>query len=130
MTDRNSHRGPDGEGFYLDDNIALGHRRLAILDLSTGDQPIYNENKDIIIIYNGEVYNFQELREELKDKYKFYTKTDTEVILHGYEEWGHDVVHKLRGMFAFAIWNKNITFAEVLKLFSRKWKLSSGHIDT
>jgi len=106
MTDRIEHRGPDGEGFYLDDTIALGHRRLAILDLTTGDQPIYNENKDIVIVYNGEVYNFQELKEELKDKYKFYTKTDTEVVLHAYEEWGHNVVKKLRGMFAFAIWNK------------------------
>ena len=100
MTDRIAHRGPDGEGFYLDDHVALGHRRLAILDLTTGD------HKDVVIVYNGEVYNFLELKEELKDKYKFYTKTDTEVILHAYEEWGHDMVNKLRGMFAFAIWNK------------------------
>ena len=92
MTDRIAHRDPDGEGFYLDDKVALGHRRLAILDLTTGDQPIYNEKKDIVIIFNGEVYNFQELRPELEKKYKFTTKTDTEVILHGYEEWGHDVV--------------------------------------
>ena len=106
MTDRIAHRGPDGEGFYLDDHCALGHRRLAIIDLNTGAQPIYNENKDVVIIYNGEVYNFLELKEELKDKYKFYTKTDTEVILHAYEEWGHNMVKKLRGMFAFAIWNK------------------------
>ncbi len=105
MTDRISHRGPDGEGFYVDDKIALGHRRLAILDLTTGDQPIYSENKDVVIVYNGEVYNFLELKEELKDKYKFVTKGDTEVILHGYEEWGHDVVKKLRGMYSFAIWD-------------------------
>ncbi len=71
MTDRIAHRGPDGEGFYLDDKVALGHRRLAILDLTTGDQPIYNETKDMVIIYNGEVYNFQELKEELKGKHKF-----------------------------------------------------------
>ena len=105
MTDRMIHRGPDAEGFYLDDNIALGHRRLSIIDLSTGDQPIYNEKKDLVIIFNGEIYNFLELKEELKDKYKFKTKGDTEVILHGYEEWGHDVVKKLRGMFAFVIWD-------------------------
>ena len=106
MTDRIEHRGPDGEGFYVDDKAALGHRRLAILDLNTGAQPIYNENKDVVIVYNGEVYNFLELKEELKDKYKFYTKTDTEVVLHAYEEWGHDAIKKLRGMFAFAIWDK------------------------
>ncbi len=105
MTDRMIHRGPDAEGFYLDDNIALGHRRLSIIDLSTGDQPIYNEKKDLVIIFNGEIYNFLELKEELKDKYKFVTKGDTEVILHGYEEWGHDVVKKLRGMYSFAIWD-------------------------
>ena len=108
MTDRIAHRGPDGEGFYLDDNIALGHRRLAILDLETGDQPIYNEDKDIVVILNGEIYNYQELRDELKKKkHKFSTKTDTEVLVHGYEEWGHELTKKLRGMYAFAIWNKN-----------------------
>ena len=107
MTDRIEHRGPDGEGFYLDDNIALGHRRLAILDLTTGDQPIYNEEKDVVVVLNGEIYNYQELREELKKKkHKFVTKTDTEVLVHGYEEWGHNLTKKLRGMFAFAIWNK------------------------
>ncbi len=106
MTDRIEHRGPDGEGFYVDDKAALGHRRLAIIDLNTGAQPVYNENKDVVIVYNGEVYNFLELKEELKDKYKFYTKTDTEVVLHAYEEWGHDAIKKLRGMFAFAIWDK------------------------
>ena len=107
MTDRIAHRGPDGEGFYLDDNIALGHRRLAILDLNTGDQPIYNEEKDVVVVLNGEIYNYQELREELKKKkHKFVTKTDTEVLVHGYEEWGHNLTKKLRGMYAFAIWNK------------------------
>lgn len=107
MTDRIAHRGPDGEGFYLDDNIALGHRRLAIIDLTTGDQPIYNEEKDVVVVLNGEIYNYQELREELKKKkHKFVTKTDTEVLVHGYEEWGHNLTKKLRGMYAFAIWNK------------------------
>ncbi len=104
MTDKIAHRGPDGEGFYLDDNCALGHRRLAVLDLKTGSQPIYNKDKTKVIVYNGEVYNFKELKKELSE-YKFTTKTDTEVILHGYEKWGKDVVKRLRGMFAIAIWD-------------------------
>ena len=107
MTDRIAHRGPDGEGFYIDEMAALGHRRLAIIDLSTGDQPIFNEDKDIAVVFNGEIYNYKELTEELKEKgHKFVTTTDTEVLVHGYEEWGHDLVYKLRGMFAFAIWDK------------------------
>ncbi len=106
MTDRIAHRGPDAEGFFLDDYAALGHRRLSIIDLSTGDQPIYNEKKDIAIVFNGEIYNYVELREELKKKkHKFVTSTDTEVLVHGYEEWGTELTKKLRGMFAFAIWN-------------------------
>ena len=106
MTDRIEHRGPDAEGFYLDDNCALGHRRLSIIDLSTGNQPIYNEDKKIVIVFNGEIYNYVELRDELKKhKHKFVTSSDTEVLVHGYEEWGHDLTKKLRGMFAFAIWD-------------------------
>lgn len=106
MTDRIEHRGPDAEGFFLDNKAALGHRRLSIIDLSTGDQPIYNENKNIAIVFNGEIYNYVELREELKKKkHKFVTSSDTEVLVHGYEEWGHELTKKLRGMFAFAIWN-------------------------
>ena len=106
MTDRIEHRGPDAEGFYLDDNCALGHRRLSIIDLSTGDQPIYNEDKKIVIVFNGEIYNYVELRDELKKhKHKFVTSSDTEVLVHGYEEWGHDLTKKLRGMFAFVIWD-------------------------
>ena len=106
MTDRIAYRGPDAEGFFLDDKAALGHRRLSIIDLTTGNQPIYNENKDIAIVFNGEIYNFVELREELKKKkHKFVTSSDTEVLVHGYEEWGHELTKKLRGMFAFAIWN-------------------------
>lgn len=104
MTDNLLHRGPDDVGFYTDDKIALGHRRLAIIDLKTGKQPIEDEN--FVIVFNGEIYNYLELKEELKDKYKFKTKSDTEVLLKGFEEWGIDVTKKLRGMFAFAIWDK------------------------
>ena len=109
MTDRIAYRGPDAEGFYVDDKCALGHRRLSIIDLSkSGNQPIYNEHKDIVIVFNGEIYNYVELREELKKKkHKFTTSTDTEVLVHGYEEWGHKLTKKLRGMYAFAIWDKN-----------------------
>ncbi len=106
MTDRIAYRGPDAEGFYLDEMAALGHRRLSIIDLSTGNQPIYNETKDIAIVFNGEIYNYVELREELKKlNHKFTTSSDTEVLVHGYEEWGYELTKKLRGMFAFAIWN-------------------------
>ncbi len=107
MTDRIAHRGPDGEGFYLEDNVALGHRRLAIIDLNTGKQPMYSDDKKIVIVFNGEIYNFLELRKDLEKKYKFHTKSDTEVIIHGYEEWGTEVTKKLRGMFSFALWDSN-----------------------
>ena len=106
MTDRIAHRGPDGEGFYLDEHCGLGHRRLAIIDLHTGDQPIYNEKKDIVVVFNGEIYNFQTLREELKAAgHSFSTQTDTEVLVHGYEEWSTELTKKLRGMYGFAIWD-------------------------
>lgn len=102
-----THRGPDDEGYYCDDFIALGHRRLAIIDLKTGEQPIYNENKHLVIIFNGEIYNYAELRTELQSlNHIFTTSSDTEVIIHGYEEYGVNILKKLRGMFAFAIWDK------------------------
>ena len=108
MSKRIEHRGPDGEGYYFDDDIALAHRRLSIIDLSTGDQPIYNEDKTIVTIFNGEIYNYQELRDELiKEGHKFKTKSDTEVLVHGYEAWHTDLPKHLRGMFAFAIYDKN-----------------------
>ena len=108
MSKKIEHRGPDGEGFYIDDSCALAHRRLAIIDLNTGAQPIYNEDKSKVIVYNGEVYNFKELKKALlKKKHIFKTKTDTEVILHGYEQWGEKLPSHLRGMFSFAIWDKN-----------------------
>lgn len=106
MSQRMIHRGPDGEGYYIDDDIALAHRRLSIIDLESGSQPMFNETKDMVVIFNGEIYNFQELRKELKaKKHKFKTKSDTEVLLHGYEEWKSDLPKKLRGMFAFAIYD-------------------------
>ena len=106
MMDRIIHRGPSSSGEYIDDHVALGFRRLSIIDLEGGTQPIYNEDDTKIIIFNGEIYNFRPLREELIEKgHVFKTEADTEVILHGYEEWGADVCKKLRGMFAFAIWD-------------------------
>ncbi len=107
MANTLKHRGPDDEGFYFDDNVSLGHRRLSIIDLEGGHQPIYNEDKTICIVYNGEIYNYLELRKELENKHKFYTNTDTEVILHAYEEWGKDCLNKFNGMWAFCIYNKN-----------------------
>ena len=106
MTDRIAHRGPDSEGFYIDELAALGHRRLSIIDLSTGNQPMYNEDESIVIIFNGEIYNYIELRAILQEKHQFKTSSDTEVLIHGYEEWGSELTKKLRGMFSFAIWDK------------------------
>lgn len=101
------HRGPDAEGFYLGEGVALGHRRLSIIDLSTGDQPMSNEDGSLWIVFNGEIYNFQELREDLLRRgHSFRTASDTEVILHLYEEKGPDCLHDLRGMFAFALWDE------------------------
>ena len=108
MSKRIEHRGPDGEGYYIDEDVAFAHRRLSIIDLSTGDQPIYNEDKTIVTIFNGEIYNYQELRDELaKAGHKFTTKSDTEVLVHGYEMWHTELPKHLRGMFAFAIYDKN-----------------------
>lgn len=107
MNDRIMHRGPDGEGYYIDGDIAFGHRRLSIIDLSTGDQPIYNEDNSVVTVYNGEIYNYVELRSELESLgHEFKTKSDTEVLVHGYEEWHTDLPKHLRGMFAFAIHDK------------------------
>ncbi|MBU2568328.1 MAG: asparagine synthase (glutamine-hydrolyzing), partial [Elusimicrobia bacterium] len=101
------HRGPDDKGIYTEKNFGFGMRRLSIIDLQTGNQPIFNEDKSISVILNGEIYNFQELREELEKKnHKFHTKSDTETIVHLYEEYGHNCVLHMRGMFAFALWDK------------------------
>lgn len=108
MLDSIRHRGPDDEGTYSDRYVALGHRRLSIIDLKTGRQPLSNEDGTVWIVFNGEIYNFQELREFLLSKgHIFKTKTDTETIVHLYEELGPACVEKLRGMFAFAIWDEN-----------------------
>ncbi len=109
MMDKIRHRGPDAEGKYVDENIALGHRRLSIIDVSSsGDQPIFNEDGSMVIIFNGEIYNYREIREQLvKAGHIFKTNTDTEVLLHGYEEYGEKLLNMLRGMFAFVIWDKN-----------------------
>lgn len=107
MNNQIIHRGPDSDGYYFDKDVNFGFRRLSIIDLHEGSQPILNEGGDIAIIFNGEIYNYQELREDLVAKgYNFKTHTDTEVILHGYEEYGEEgILAKLRGMFAFTIWD-------------------------
>ncbi len=104
-----AHRGPDGEGYYSDESVSLGHRRLSIIDLSSaGAQPMKNSEGTIWIVYNGEVYNYLELKEELLALgHTFESKTDTEVIIHAYEEWGIDCLHKFNGMFAFCIYDRN-----------------------
>jgi asparagine synthase (glutamine-hydrolysing) len=103
------HRGPDDEGFYVKDNIGLAFRRLSIIDLYTGNQPIHNEDKTVWVIFNGEIYNYIELKESLIEKgHLFYTSSDTEVIVHSYEEYGEDFIHYLNGMFAIAVWDDKL----------------------
>ncbi|MFZ5516435.1 MAG: asparagine synthase (glutamine-hydrolyzing) [Candidatus Zhuqueibacterota bacterium] len=113
MTDAIIHRGPDEDGHYVKNNVGLGMRRLSIIDLSTGKQPIHNEDKNVWIVFNGEIYNHKEVRAELeKAGHRFVTQCDTEAIVHAYEEYGEKCVQKLNGMFAFAIWDerKNVLF--------------------
>jgi asparagine synthase (glutamine-hydrolysing) len=106
MTDAIAHRGPDADGFYHAAGIGLGHRRLSIIDLATGDQPLGNEDGEIQVVFNGEIYNFAEVRADLAARgHRFRTGSDTEVIVHGYEEWGDRCVERFRGMFAFAVWD-------------------------
>src|SRR5512132_1375000 len=108
MRDVITHRGPDDEGIYIDENIGLGHRRLSIVDVAAGHQPMTNEDGRLHIVYNGEIYNHAEYRQPLEASGHVYqTHCDTETILHLYEENGPGVVHFLRGMFAFAIWDQN-----------------------
>lgn len=108
MADMIKHRGPDSDGYFCDENVALGFRRLSIIDLNNGSQPIYNEDNTKVIVFNGEIYNYEELKTELlKCGHIFKTETDTEVLLHGYEEYREELLPKLRGMFAFVIYDTN-----------------------
>lgn len=109
MMDKIRHRGPDAEGSYIDSDIVLGHRRLSIIDVSSsGDQPIFNEDGSLVIVFNGEIYNYREIRQKLINSgHIFKTNTDTEVLIHGYEEYGEKLLNMLRGMFSFVIWDKN-----------------------
>ncbi|NKQ39110.1 MAG: asparagine synthase (glutamine-hydrolyzing) [Methanosarcinales archaeon] len=108
MCDKITHRGPDEAGYYVDNNISMGMRRLSIIDLGTGSQPIFNGDGSIVVVFNGEIYNFKELRKELEQKgYHFSTHSDTEVIVHSYEEYGYDCLKKFNGMFAIALWDTN-----------------------
>lgn len=107
MTDAILHRGPDESGIHCEPGLALGHRRLSIIDIASGQQPLFNEERSVAIVFNGEVYNFGELRPELEALgFRFRTHSDTEVILHAWQAWGSDCVRRLRGMFAFAIWDQ------------------------
>ncbi len=107
MADAIAHRGPDDDGFLVDGNVGLAHRRLSIIDVAGGGQPVWNEDRSVAIVFNGEIYNYAELTERLEGLgHRFATRSDTEAIVHAYEEWGEDCVDHLRGMFAFAIWDR------------------------
>src|ERR1035437_375629 len=106
MCDTITHRGPDSEGVWIDETVALGMRRLSIIDLRTGDQPVYSEDRSIVVMMNGELYNFREVRADLEKRgHKFVTKTDTEIVPHLYQEYGDDFVDHLNGMFAISLWD-------------------------
>jgi len=107
MTDTITHRGPDDEGYHISDSIGLGFRRLSIIDLAGGHQPMSDQQKSVWVIFNGEIYNFPELKTELEGYgHIFKTRSDTEVIVHGYKQWGIDVLNHLNGMFGLAIWDE------------------------
>ena len=108
MNESQFHRGPDEGGMHIEPGVGLGHRRLSIIDLSTGQQPLYNEDNSVCVVFNGEIYNYQELIPELQGLgHVFHTRSDTEVIVHGWEAWGDKCVERFRGMFAFALWDRN-----------------------
>ena len=113
MNQSQVHRGPDEGGLFVAAGIGLGHRRLSIIDLSTGQQPLYNEDRSVVVVFNGEIYNYRQLIPELQFLgHVFSTKSDTEVVVHAWEAWGEKCVERFRGMFAFALWdaNKQILF--------------------
>ena len=108
MNDSQLHRGPDEGSLHIEPGVGLGHRRLSIIDLATGQQPLFNEDGSVVVVFNGEIYNYQELILELQALgHVFHTRSDTEVIVHAWESWGEDCVHRFRGMFAFALWDRN-----------------------
>jgi asparagine synthase (glutamine-hydrolysing) len=108
MNQAQFHRGPDEGGIHLEPGVGLGHRRLSIIDLSSGQQPLFNEDNSVVVVFNGEIYNFRELMPELIERgHQFRTRSDTEVIVHAWEEWGEACVTRFRGMFAFALWDRN-----------------------
>ncbi len=107
MNESQHHRGPDECGLHLAPGVGLGHRRLSIIDLATGQQPLYNDDRSVVVIFNGEIYNYQELIAELSALgYVFRTRSDTEVIVHAWEAWGEQCVDRFRGMFAFVLWDE------------------------
>jgi asparagine synthase (glutamine-hydrolysing) len=108
MNNSQAHRGPDGEGYHVDGGLGLAHRRLSIIDIATGQQPLYNEDRSVVVVFNGEIYNYQELIPQLEQLgHVFHTKSDTEVIVHAWEAWGEECVQRFRGMFAFALYDRN-----------------------
>ena len=108
MNESQTHRGPDEGSLHIEPGVGMGHRRLSIIDVATGQQPLFNEDGSVVVVFNGEIYNYQELIPELQALgHKFHTKSDTEVIVHAWESWGEDCVQRFRGMFAFALWDRN-----------------------
>ena len=108
MNESQHHRGPDEGGLHLAPGVGLGHRRLSIIDLATGQQPLYNADRSVVVTYNGEIYNYRELIAELSEfGYVFRTRSDTEVIVHAWQAWGERCVDRFRGMFAFVLWDES-----------------------
>src|SRR5688572_10878215 len=108
MNETQLHRGPDAGGMHFEPGVGLAHRRLSIIDLATGQQPLFNEDGSVVVVFNGEIYNYRDLIAQLTQLgHVFRTKSDTEVIVHAWEEWGEDCVRRFRGMFAFALWDRN-----------------------
>ena len=133
MTNTIVHRGPDDEGYHISGSLGLGFRRLSIIDLQGGHQPMSDEERSVWIIFNGEIYNYPELRKELISYgYKFQTKSDTEVIIYGYKKWGSDVFNHLNGMFGLAIWDerkkKLILARDAMGIKFIYYKIDSGSV--